>query len=63
MSKNLTLAELRQLCSYADHVDESGEYYGNKEQFLKRHQKILQVLEEEISKQLAKTSKNDVKLL
>ena len=63
MPKNLTLAELRQLCSYANHFDESGEYYGNKEQFLKRHQKILEILEEEISKQLAKTSKSAVKML
>jgi len=40
--KNLRLTHLEQLELYIDSYDDSGFYYGNKEQFLKRHEDLKQ---------------------
>ena len=49
----LTKTELKQLLSYCNDVQEQGWYYGNKEQFEKRHFEITtqlsRVLEEYIT--------------
>lgn len=43
-----TLTELRQLLSYCEARDESGWYFGNKEQFEKRHFEIETQIERAI---------------
>lgn len=45
----LTLTELEQLRAYVDWTERRGSYYGYKERFDKRHEKIKQVILDEIA--------------
>lgn len=46
----LTVAMKSQLLAYLSDVEDEGVYWGNKEQFWKRHEKIKQWVEEQEGK-------------
>lgn len=46
MKIDLTPAQADQLLAYAEAADEDGWYYGNKQQFIRRHEAIVKKLKE-----------------
>lgn len=43
--KGMTKAHLRQLSDYIFWADSRGDYYGNRDQFYKRHEKLMEFAE------------------
>ena len=44
--KGMKKADFRQLEAYIEHIEEEGIYWGNKEHFYKRHERIKNLISE-----------------
>jgi len=58
---NIRRADLQQLLGYINHIEQEGIYWGNKEQFNERHERIKTLIEDAVDyayKDGVKTPKN-----
>ena len=47
----MTKTQLQQMLSYCEHAANEGWYYGNKEQFIARHEAIVKWIQEQLKEQ------------